>query len=193
MNCRMMLVTVTLTCFLTLLIACPANAGWKPKPGSTRIKGRIVYESGDTLKFSDMLYAGFESDQDNNPLLAIEYKTTARTIPVAKISYLMIVNRTCGKYGLARSEIEIGLKDGNKIYAILLDPLKSIQVGYIDEITKEKQNTYVDFCSNHGLVKLIYFDEVGSMAFNTRTKEYYPASYNFDPYTGEKLVKQNPE
>ena len=125
--------------------------------------------------------------------MKIEYKTTTRKIPIDKISYIMIVNRTCGENGLLRSEIELGLKDGNKIYAILLDTLRSFQVSYIDEITKEKQTTYVAPCSKHGYVKMIYFDEVGSMAINSRTNEFYPASYNFDPYTGEKLVKQNLE
>jgi hypothetical protein len=140
-----------------------------------------------------MLYADFGSDAENNPFLKIEYKTTTRKIPIEKISYIMIVNRTCGEYELSSSEIELGLKDGNKIYAILKNRLRSLQVSYIDEITKEKQSTYVNPCSNPGIVKMIYFDEIGNMALNTRTNEYYPASYNFDPYTGEKLIKQNPE
>jgi hypothetical protein len=123
MKNRMVLIAVALTYFLTMLIANPANAEWKPRPGGSRIRGRIVYESGDTLKFSDMLYADFGSDAEKNPLLKIEYKTTTRKIPLDKISCIMIVNRTCGEYDLSSSEIELGLKDGNKIYAILKNRL----------------------------------------------------------------------
>ena len=189
---RTVVISLVLGFTVTLLAIDPSFA-WEPKPGGIRISGRIVYDSGDTLKFSDMIYADIGETEEGNPLLGIEYKSTFRQIPIEKISYIMIVNRSCTKYGLRDSQIEMGMKDGDKIHAVLANHLKSIKVTYIDEITKEKQETYVSPCSEPGYLKMIYFDEVGNLAFNPRSKEYFPASYNFDPYTGEKLIKRMPD
>ena len=179
--------------FFIIFITMDLSFAWSPKPGGTRITGRIVYESGETLKFSDMIYADLTETEDGNPALAIRYKNTRRVIPIEKISYISIVNRTCTDAGLRNSEIEMSTEAGDTIHAILLDSLGQFKVSYIDEITKQQQTANIYSCAKASPVRMIHFDEVGSLAFNPRSLKYYPASYRFDPYTGEKLIKRMPE
>jgi hypothetical protein len=51
--------------------------------------------------------------------------------------------------------------------------------------TKALKETYAGI--NNSISQIILGD-VGDLKYNPKTKEYFPASYIYDPFTGEKLV-----
>ena len=56
---------------------------------------------------------------------------------------------------------------------------------YLDSITKQRQQGE-DRC--RVISHITMGDHVGPFKQNPKNKQYFPAIYNFDPFTGEKLI-----
>jgi hypothetical protein len=61
---------------------------------------------------------------------------------------------------------------------------------YLDPVTESRKFTYTPISGS--ITSIQMGDQVGAMKKNPATNEYFPATYSFDPYTGQKLIWANP-
>jgi hypothetical protein len=99
---------------------------------------------------------------------------------------------------IERNVYEIGLKNGNK--AVLISERtennllsKTLRVEYKDTFTNSIQNEKLKFGKkrNSPNVVSILFEGNGDVKWSKSSERYFPAGYNYDPYTGEKLELRN--
>ena len=66
---------------------------------------------------------------------------------------------------------------------------EQIKYYFYDPISMEKKSQIV--YTSH-VKQLVFSSELGRLRFNTRTNEFFPPDYVFDPFTGEELKWENP-
>ena len=66
---------------------------------------------------------------------------------------------------------------------------------FFDEISLEEvwTKTFKADDLREVMHSISFGDDLGRLKFNSRTKEYFPPDYIFDPFTGEELTWSNPE
>lgn len=85
------------------------------------------------------------------------------------------------------SLVNVKLRNGNekRLYVHDGHEIGVIFVDYIDSFTNDFKKS-VKF-SIRKIQKIVFGDSIGNMKRNPRTKQIFPAEFNFDPYTGEAL------
>jgi len=88
---------------------------------------------------------------------------------------IIVINRQGERFTLTNCEVEVG-------------GLSRVTYTYNDPITKSLR---VSSAEIQEISHVIIGEDMGDMKYNPKTKEYFPAMYIFDPFTGEKLVWVN--
>jgi hypothetical protein len=186
-------------CFLLfiLLFIWPlsANAG----DATYNRSGSILYSNGNTLNFERIFtLKGLEPHFIGGPII-VQYKGTKRKIMPDEIDQITFLGfgkyepqLGCGAY--YEAELNVKFTSGTEANVILGDWIyRCFDVEHLEELTKSVKRSPITIGENRNnanvLVRSIVFArDSGKFRYNPRTNTYFPESFIYDPYTGEKLM-----
>ncbi len=154
------------------------------------VSGTLVFRDGRVEKFTKLgksgNFKGKTKVSGNHKGKNIEFNITKlKRLDFLPNNIIRVTNLNNDTF-----EIEDG-KVGNQLRATGNNGFYwSFDYYYFDEITLEEKLAYT---KSSKLLSIVLGEHIGSFKYNERTKQYFPADYNFDPQTGEKLVWKNLE
>ena len=119
-------------------------------------------------------------------------------INVTDISSICFDKVRFAQYGRFAEEkdnvILVSLKNGKEAVMRRIGGHRNLEVTYNDSFTNNiiKASYYIDGrFSDNGKdrdVVAIFFSGAGNVKYNKSSSKFYPVGYNYDPYSGEKLI-----
>ncbi|MDZ7854519.1 MAG: hypothetical protein U5L98_18265 [Halomonas sp.] len=92
------------------------------------------------------------------------------------------------KHGDRADEVLVTLKNGNTARLRHLWIGEDIKVYVEDQFTEETRWIRFDPTRGDQSIARIAFTSMGPMMWSDSSQKYFPTSYSYDPYTGEKLT-----
>lgn len=169
------------------------------------VRGHLVFHDGHVLEveeFVELLNQGMSSGS-----IFVTYEGVEQEVFYRDIEEITVIGAERGPYGCILDEdstIFLRLRDGQEV---TVSPGREyhpahVTVRFIASLTGQLQEEewliLPRECIGEGhegnVVQSIVFDEdIGTMSWSTCSERYFPGSFNFDPYTGERLIHRTPE
>lgn len=152
------------------------------------VSGQIVLSDGQKIKFVRLGYVKETKPQEYYVSGNIGGQSVS--YPLSKLRSVLFPNHESGSMDeviVVGKTGESFTLTGTSIGVIGDRTYDGFSYVYHDKVTGELMESYAGVRSTK-LVQIVIEGDAGTLRRNPRTKDFYPATYNFDPFTGEELV-----
>jgi len=176
---------------------------------STAFAGTAEYWGGEILLTNGETYKAdkFNISSDTAPLafrlidqskvIRVQWKEIARLEMVEYKGVYLGPSSNIQSYLAEGTVAKLTLRNGNSRDVVLVRVggneavlrESKLNITYIDDFTRQTESSSF-FWED---IRVISFGEnLGRLKYDEESRIYFPASYNFNPYTGKKLIWKNP-
>jgi len=165
---------------LVTFLLCPVTAF-----AQEGFSGTIYFRDGDAVAFEHMgNLDGIYETQIYGYLGSQKV-----TYEFSDLSEIVFSDQKCGYQEMGPGTLVVVSRSGERFTltdcVVKVKNSGSLYYVYNDPVTKERKATRATIWNN--VSHIIIGDRVGGIKINPKTKEYFPAMYVYDPFTGHKL------